>query len=469
MPPLALDALLSRRLPWLTVRGRATIRSLICDNGRAGSAQAFCDRLGLRNRHQLNRLLKREGLPHYEELAGWIAVLHWMLLADQGECHALRRFAAHSHLDAASSYRLVRRITGRCWTQLRRAGTGKVLKWFLRRTRRPESPQRAQATRPIGRAPRPVTVSVEEPSPQSPAVAWRIALGGAPYGIAFSGREFAYVTRIRGAAVECLDLARGRCTNSIPLGCTPTCVVFNPSATQAYVSVQYCDEIAIVDAVRHVQIGALNVSGNPFPLLLSREGHVLFVTTNEDRLFALNAQSGRIIGTLPLPSTSHHLAMHPSGRRLYVSTRAGGTVLEIDAIRFDVLRVFRLGGWTQGLAVSPDGMSLYVANEQNGVDTVRLATGRHASRLSIAGGAVSLALAPDHRFLYTGLVHAGKVAIIDTYAWAVQHVINTGGRPREIAFDDRGRVLIANECGWVDIFPCEGRRFGHDRPARSTS
>src|SRR5216683_1465764 len=84
MPPLALTSLLQHALPWLSADGRAAVNTLICTNGRVGSARALCARLGLRSRFQLSRLLHREGLPPYEELAGWICVLYWMLMADAG-------------------------------------------------------------------------------------------------------------------------------------------------------------------------------------------------------------------------------------------------------------------------------------------------------------------------------------------------------------------------------------------------
>ncbi|HLZ44653.1 MAG TPA: hypothetical protein VKQ05_03150, partial [Gemmatimonadales bacterium] len=134
MPPLAIATLFQRALPWLSPDGRAVINSLICDNGRVGSAQTLSERLGLRSRFQLGRLLQREGLPPYEELAGWVCVFHWMLCADAGQGRgALRTLAGHSAIDLASSYRLVRRVTGHSWKDLRRLGTAEVIHWFQSR------------------------------------------------------------------------------------------------------------------------------------------------------------------------------------------------------------------------------------------------------------------------------------------------------------------------------------------------
>lgn len=464
MPPLALAALFQRALPWLSPQGRAVIHSLICDNGRAGSTQLLCERLGLRTRFQLNRLLQREGLPPYEELAGWVCVFHWMLRADAGAAQgALRPMASESSMALASCYRLVRRVTGRHWTRLRQVGTDEVMRWFVERTRPHgllSAPERHHSSVSVAPA------MLREP-PTAPALGAprRLPVCGGPFGVAVRRPDLAYITRTRAAAIERLDLLTGRLHGSVHLGCTPTCVMFDSSGERAYVSVQYCDEIAVIDARRHVQIQAFPVPGNPFPLALSPRGHTLFVTTNEDRLFAINAQNGRLLGSLPLPATSHHLLLHPSGSRLYVATRTAGSVLEVDTSRYEVIRTFSLGGWPQAMAVSPDATTLYVANECHGVDVVRLASGKRIGSLELEGGAVGLSLSPDHRVLYAGLVRAGKVAAIDADSLTLRSMIDTGGRPRQIAFDGRGNTIVANEAGWVDILPSDGPRvYQLDKP-----
>ena len=220
MPPLALAALLQRILPWLSADGRAVINILICENGRVESAQTLSERVGLRSRFQLARLLHREGLPPYEELAGWVCVLYWMLLADAGEGRgALRSLANRSAIDLASSYRLVRRVTGHKWKDLRRLGTEQVTHWFLRRVHPPTARPR-----------RDVRAAHDHGGPALQAGArrssdtqrCRLPLAGNPYGIGVHGRDLAYVTRGGAAAIERLDLRSRRFNGTIAVGCTPT-------------------------------------------------------------------------------------------------------------------------------------------------------------------------------------------------------------------------------------------------------
>jgi DNA-binding beta-propeller fold protein YncE len=450
LPPLPLASALLTHLPWLSAQGRAAVNIVVCDNGRPGSADLVASRLGLRTRFQLARLLRREGLPPYDALTGWTTVLYWMLEADRTGM-TLLALARRSRLDPAVSYRTIRRLTGFRWSELRQLGTADVLRRFLRLCRP------ARTTEP-GRG-RPLTPKHEHQPPEwssrtGAALPLRLPLPGAPFAVALRGRDMAYVTRSHAAAVERLDLATGRFVGSIPVGCIPTCVTFDRAGTRAYVSIQYGDSIAVIDAATHTTVGILPVPGDPFPVLLGPSGHVLYVTTNEDRLYALSLGTERVIASVPLPATSHSLALHPSGTRLYVATRAGGTVLEVDTLRHQVTRTFVTGGQPQGLAVSSDGRFLYAANERDGLNVVCLATGEVLRTLDVGGAGVSLALSPDERLLCVGLVFAGAVAVVDRTSLTLRTTVRTGGRPRGIAFDPTGRLMIiANESGWVDLLP----------------
>ncbi|MGH7754637.1 MAG: hypothetical protein ACREN5_17665, partial [Gemmatimonadales bacterium] len=68
MPPLRLTAELVRALPDLSPEGQAVISTLGCLNGRPSSAQDVATWVGLRDRYQLARSLRRDGLPPLVEL-----------------------------------------------------------------------------------------------------------------------------------------------------------------------------------------------------------------------------------------------------------------------------------------------------------------------------------------------------------------------------------------------------------------
>lgn len=130
MPDLLLASALVRSLPWLSPRARAAIDFLICDNGRTSSADTLAARLGLSSRYQLARLLRHEGLPTYETLTGWLSSLCWRMEAERSGT-TLAVLSRRSHRALAASYRLVRRITGRRWSEVRRAPADELLRCFV--------------------------------------------------------------------------------------------------------------------------------------------------------------------------------------------------------------------------------------------------------------------------------------------------------------------------------------------------
>src|SRR2546427_3173038 len=147
--------LMIRRPPRSTLFPYTTLfRSLACCNGHASSAGEIAAWVGLRDRHQLARGLRRDGLPPLEQLAGWARVLYWVLEAESGD-RSLLELARREQLDPAVAYRLVHRVTGLRWSQVRRAGLAAMLARFRERCRDrflSPRPRAVTPTRPVADA-----------------------------------------------------------------------------------------------------------------------------------------------------------------------------------------------------------------------------------------------------------------------------------------------------------------------------
>src|SRR5207244_3078637 len=89
-----------------------------------------------------------------EQLAGWARVLYWVLEAESGD-RSLLELARREQLDPAVAYRLVHRVTGLRWSQVRRAGLAAMLARFRERCRDrflSPRPRAATPTRPVADA-----------------------------------------------------------------------------------------------------------------------------------------------------------------------------------------------------------------------------------------------------------------------------------------------------------------------------
>ncbi len=283
-------------------------------------------------------------------------------------------------------------------------------------------------------------------------MATSLPLDHRPYDVAITRYGFAYIVRADAASVERLDLRLRKVVASIPVGCNPTRVVCDRGGRRAYVTNQFSESISVIDVATNRRIDEIAVNGWPAPVLIGPDERTLYVTTTTDHLYAINLQTRRVTAAIPLPATSHHMALHPSGKRLYVATRTAGSVMEISLPMHEVLRTFAIGGQPQGIAVAADGSELYVANEKGGLDVVHLGTGVQTASVKIGGSVFGLALSPDGAQLYAGLVAAERVQVVDRTTLRVVRTIPTGGIPREIVFDPGGKTaVIANEAGWVTV------------------
>ncbi len=131
----SLAVLLRGTLHWTSSLGGAVLDALAECGGVYGTSQFFAARLGLRDRHQLARILNREGLPPLEELAAWVRAIAWVMHSDQYRT-PLYRLAKHAHLDPATCYRSVRRLTGANWGDVRDRGVAWMLQQLRERCRK---------------------------------------------------------------------------------------------------------------------------------------------------------------------------------------------------------------------------------------------------------------------------------------------------------------------------------------------
>ena len=116
--------------PDLSLRSRAVVEAVLLSGGTIGTAQQVAPHLGLNNRFDLARLLKREGLPPLHDLAAWASVLAWVDRAEGTGC-SLCQLAFRARKDPATCYRTVKRVTGLRWVELRRRGSAWMAARFL--------------------------------------------------------------------------------------------------------------------------------------------------------------------------------------------------------------------------------------------------------------------------------------------------------------------------------------------------
>jgi YVTN family beta-propeller protein len=281
----------------------------------------------------------------------------------------------------------------------------------------------------------------------------RLPLAGAPSGAGISNGGIVYVTLALGQALKRIDVPSHTAIGTVAVGAVPTRVVFDTAGTTAYVSNQWSQSIGVVDVASNTVTKTIPVTGDPVPVRVSANEQWLYVATNVNQLYKISRATDLPTDSVALPATSHFALLSPHDTLMYVATRDGGTVLEVNVWTWKVSRTFVVGGRTQGMVLSPDGSELYVANETLAqVHVIDLGSGSVTASIPLLGGGFGLTLSANGADLYVTLPASGAVQVLDRSARRVLRTIVVSGTPREVVFHaPSGLAVVPNEAGWVDL------------------
>src|SRR5205085_8604848 len=185
------------------------------------------------------------------------------------------------------------------------------------------------------------------------------------------------------------------------------------------------DDISMGVAGSHYPL----LGSGPWPvgLSVSPNGSTLYVADNlANAVSVVNTAGATVATTIPVGSFPYTTLASPDGRHVYVSNWGDGTVSVIDAARNAVAAPITLGASNtvgaatshpSAMALGPDGL-LYVAlSNGDGIAVVDTATNRALRTLAdaphvrspLSSSPEGLAVSPDGRFLY--VANAGDDAV----------------------------------------------------------
>jgi YVTN family beta-propeller protein len=194
---------------------------------------------------------------------------------------------------------------------------------------------------------------------------------------------------------------------------------------------------------------------SPLALLPDKDGRVLYIAeATASQVAVLDTGSGEVVATISLENQPSGLALSPDGATLYVTgASANGEVYVIDLAERKLTGRIRVGHTPMAPVVSPDGKTLYVCNQfNNDVSVVDLSSKKEISRIAVSREPVAAALTPDGRYLFVAnLLPSGRadadyvaaaVTVIDTVDRKVSANIqlhNGGASLRDICMSPDGR------------------------------
>src|SRR5581483_9173174 len=166
-----------------------------------------------------------------------------------------------------------------------------------------------------------------------------------------------------------------------------------------------------------------------------------------------------VLTTIAVGSGASGIAITPDGTHVYVANATAGTVSVINTATNSVQTISSgLGTTPVGVAVSADGTKAYVANQGSGtVSVIDTSSNTVVNTITSVGTSPTrLTMSPDGTRLYVSLeATTGGVAIIDTLTNAVSS-LSFGNATFGLAFTPDGRRLFASNFGSNDVTVVDG-------------
>src|SRR5262249_10153441 len=114
----------------------------------------------------------------------------------------------------------------------------------------------------------------------------------------------------------------------------------------------------------------------------------------------------------------------------------------------------------ESFALSPDGATLYVSNEETAEMTVvDVASRRVRARVPVGNEPEGVAVRPDGQIVFVTSERDDEVTVVDTTTLAAAAHVRTGARPRGIVFTRDGRTAFVTSEEGVTVTVVDARRY----------
>ena len=181
-----------------------------------------------------------------------------------------------------------------------------------------------------------------------------------------------FVTNFAGKSVSVVNTATWTLEKTIATPNAPHSIVLSPDGRWAYAGCYGAASVVVIDTASATLAGtiALPVGAQPYGLALSKDGHTLYASDNSTgRLFVIDVASapvGKVTGSVEVGLRPALIARSPDANTLYISSGASHSVTVVslapDPAHPTVRATIPVSGYPHGLAVTPDGKYVVVAN-----------------------------------------------------------------------------------------------------------
>jgi len=234
-----------------------------------------------------------------------------------------------------------------------------------------------------------------------------------------------------------------------------------PGGPHLILTAKSANKVQFFDAVTLAPAGDIDMPGSTHEMIRSADGNKVYASIYGGGIFGKNKDPDRCIAVIDLASKSlertidvgdnvapHSLMMDGHGT-LWSTAELGHAVLAIDPLTDKVERV-DVGGSPHWIAFSHPMFKLFASfKTRNAVAVVDTRSRRVTGTIQILHGAEGIAVSPDGGTLFVCAHHKGLLHVIDTHSQALRRTLPIEGAPGEA--DQLRRVRVSPDGRYVCV------------------
>jgi YVTN family beta-propeller protein len=155
-----------------------------------------------------------------------------------------------------------------------------------------------------------------------------------------------------------------------------------------------------------------------------------------------------LTGTISVGAEPDGVAVTPDGAYVYVANRGSNSVSVIDTATHTVTANITVGTYPAGVAITPNGAYAYVTNSgSDSISVINTATKTVTANIPVGRSPFRLAIAPNGAYAYAANQGGNTVSVINTATNTVTANLTVGNYPFGIAVSPDGTRLYTTDYG----------------------
>jgi len=289
-------------------------------------------------------------------------------------------------------------------------------------------------------------VAVIDPKQDYKIIKW-IPTSHRPRDMKFrDNRRLLYVACGDDDVIDVIDVAILSVVDHIPTGSSPEMFEFSSDEKTLYVSNEEGSSVQEISIADKIIVREFATGAEPEGIAVSTDGKTIYVTSEvTDMVHVIDASAGVVTDNIVVGTRPRRFLMLPGNKELWVSNELSGQVSVIDRLtnRVSAVLEFLPSGFRPvdvtpvGMTMTRDGKSAIVAlGRANRVAFVDPTSKKVQAYVLVGSRAWGVALSPDEMTLYVANGLSDDLSIVDTTRRKAVRTVSVGRVPHSVLVDD---------------------------------